>query len=72
LRLDIGTLMPTSNVYKPGVLGSIREIKNKRNYEEFEIQSHFYAGKPLRKGTLRANSGSYAQLFSVPSVVLYS
>jgi hypothetical protein len=43
-----------------------------RNAEEFDIQSHFYAGKPLRRGTLQANSGSYAQPFSVSSVVLGS
>jgi hypothetical protein len=64
--------MPTPNLYKPGVLSSIREVQNKRNVEEFESQSHFYAGKPLRRGTLRANSGSYAQPFSVSSVVLDS
>jgi hypothetical protein len=39
-----------------------------RNDVEFE----FYAGNPLRRGMLRANSRSYAQPFSVPSVVLDS
>jgi hypothetical protein len=64
--------MPTSNLYKPGVLGNIKEVQNMRNDEEFDNQSHFYAGKPLRRGNLRANSRSYAQSFSVPSVVLHS
>jgi hypothetical protein len=42
------------------------------NTEEFEIQSHFYVGKPLRRGTLRANFGSYAQPFLVSSIMLDS
>jgi hypothetical protein len=40
------------------------------NVEEIESQRHFYAGKPLRRGTLWASSGSYAQLFSALLVVL--
>jgi hypothetical protein len=53
-------LIPTPNIYKPVVLNSIREVLNRRNAEEFESQSHFYAGKPLRRGTLRENFGCYA------------
>jgi hypothetical protein len=64
--------MPTSNLYKPGVLSSMKEVHNKINVEEFEIQWHFYAEKPLRRANLRANFGSYAQPFSVSSVVLDS
>jgi hypothetical protein len=64
--------MPTSNIYKPKVLGSIGEVQNKRNVEEFDSQSHFYAGKPLRRENLWANSGSYAQAFLVMSVVFGS
>jgi hypothetical protein len=64
--------MPTSNLYKLGVLGSIEEVQNMRNAKKFDSQSHFYARKPLRRGNLRANSGSYAQPFSVSSVVLGS
>jgi hypothetical protein len=64
--------MSTSNLYKPGVLSSMKEVQNKRNAEEFESQSHFYVGKPLRRGTLWANYGSYAQPFSMSSVVLDS
>jgi predicted HAD superfamily phosphohydrolase YqeG len=64
--------MPTSNLYKLGVLSNMKEVHNKINVEEFEIQWHFYAGKPLRRGTLQANSGSYAQPFSVSSVALDS
>jgi hypothetical protein len=64
--------MPKPNLYKPGVLSSIKKVHNRRNAEEFESTNHFYAGKPLRRGTLRANSGSYAQPFLVPSVVFDS
>jgi hypothetical protein len=62
--------MPTPNLYKLGVPSRIREVQNRRNAEEFESQSHFYAGNPLRRGTLQSNSRSYTQPFSVPSVVL--
>jgi len=64
--------MPTSNLYKPRVLGNIKEVHNMRNSKEFESQRHFYARKPLRRGTLRANSESYVKPFSVSSVVLGS
>ena len=67
---EVGRLMPTPNLHKPGVLSSIEEVQNRRNVEEFERKSHFYAGKPLRRGTLPANYGSYAQPFSVSLVVL--
>jgi hypothetical protein len=43
-----------------------------RNVEEFDSQIHFYAVNPLRRGTLRANSESYDQPFSVALVVLDS
>ena len=65
-------MIPTPNIYKPGVVRSIREVQNMINIEEFEIQSHFYVRKPLRRETLRANSESYAQPFSVPLIVLDS
>jgi hypothetical protein len=69
---EFGILMPNTNLYKPRVLRSIREVQNRRNVEEFESQSHFYTRKPLRRGTLRANFRSYAQPFSEPLVVLDS
>jgi hypothetical protein len=69
---EVGRRIPTQNLYKPGVLSSIGEVHNRINVEYFESQSRFYAGKPLRRGTLRANSGSYAQPCSVLLVVLDS
>jgi hypothetical protein len=48
----------------------MRDVHNKINVEEFDSQRNFYVGKPLRRGTLRANFGSYAQPFSVMLVVL--
>jgi hypothetical protein len=60
---EVGRRIPIQNLYKPGVLSRIREFYNKTNVEYFESQSHFYAGKPLRRETLWANSRSYAQPF---------
>jgi hypothetical protein len=42
------------------------------NVEELLSQSHFYAGKPLRRATLRAISGSFVHPFLVPSVLMGS
>jgi hypothetical protein len=69
---EVGRLMPNSNLYKLGVIGSIREVQNRGNVGEFDSQSHFYVGKTLRRGILWANYGRYAQLFSVSLVVLGS
>jgi hypothetical protein len=69
---EVGRLLPTSSLYKPEVLGSLREVQRRRNVEEFDSQSHFYAGKLLRRATLRAISGSFVHPFSVSSVVLGS
>jgi hypothetical protein len=64
-------LISNPNVYKLGVLINIREVQNIINVEEFESQIHFDVGNPLR-GNLKANSRSYAQPFSLWSVVLDS
>jgi len=63
-------MLPTSNLYKIEVLGNFREVQRRINDEEFDRQIHFYAGNPLRRGTLWANFGSFAQPFSVLSIVL--
>jgi hypothetical protein len=31
---EVGRLMPTSNIYKIGVLGSLKGVENKRNVVE--------------------------------------
>jgi hypothetical protein len=50
-----------------------RRIFQKQVYDEyFPSQSHFYAGKPLRRAPLRAISGSSSHPFSVPLVLLGS
>jgi hypothetical protein len=44
----------------------MREVQKLIIAEEFESQSHFYAGNSFRRGTLRANSGSYAKIVFNP------
>jgi hypothetical protein len=31
---EVGRLLPTSSLYKPEVLGSLREVQKRRNVEE--------------------------------------
>jgi hypothetical protein len=69
---EVGRLLPTSKIYKIEVLGSLRHVHIRINSKEFDSQSQFYAGKPLRRATLQAISGSFSQPFSVSSVVLGS
>jgi hypothetical protein len=69
---EVGRMLPTPNLFKPKILGSRGQVQIRGNDEEFDSQSHFYAGKPLRRGTLWAISGSFTQPISVPSVVLGS
>jgi hypothetical protein len=66
----VGILLPTSILYKPKVLGRLREVQRGKNAKEIDSQSHFYVGKPLKRETLWAISGSFVHLFSVLSVVL--
>jgi hypothetical protein len=69
---EVGSLLPNSSLYKLEVLEAIEEGSKQENDEELKSQSHFYVGKPLRRATLRAISGSFVHLFSVPSVFLSS
>jgi hypothetical protein len=43
-----------------------------KNAKELKIQSHFYAGKPLRRETLRAIYWSFIHPFSMPSILMGS
>jgi hypothetical protein len=45
---------------------------DQKNYDELLRQSHFYAGKPLRRATLWAIFGSFVHPFSVSSVLMGS
>jgi hypothetical protein len=69
---EVGSLLPTSSLYKLEVLGSLRQVQKRGNAEELKSQSHFYAGKPLRRATLQAISGSFVHPFLMPLVVLGS
>jgi hypothetical protein len=69
---EVGRLLPTSSLYKPEVLGAMKGGSEHENVEGLLSQSHFYAGKPLRRTPLRAISGSSGHPFSVPSVLLGS
>jgi hypothetical protein len=68
---EVGRLLPTSSLYKPEVLEAMEEVQN-RFMLKILSQSHFYAGKPLRRAPLRAISGSSVHPISVPSVLLGS
>jgi hypothetical protein len=75
LRPDLGRKLggePKIHIYKNHRFFDNKQVKNKRNVEDFESQSHFYVEKPSRRETLHANFGSYAQPFSMPTIVLDS
>jgi hypothetical protein len=65
---EVGILLPTSILYKPKVLEAMEGGSEQENVEELLSQSHFYAGKPLRRAPLQAISGIFVHLISVPSV----
>jgi hypothetical protein len=55
---EVGRWLPTSDLYKPGLLEAMRGDSEQVYAEYFPSQSHFYAGKLLRSTPLRAISGS--------------
>jgi hypothetical protein len=69
---EVGILLPTSSLYKLEVLGNLKRGSEQEKVEELKIQRHFYAGKPSRRATLQAISGSFIHPFLVSSVVMGS
>jgi hypothetical protein len=69
---EVGRWLPTSDLYKPEVLEAMGGGSEQVYAEDFPSQSHFYAGKPLRRAPLRAISGSSVHPISVSSVLLGS
>jgi hypothetical protein len=67
---EVGRLLPSSVLYKPEVLEAMGEGSKQVYAGGFLSQSHFYAGKPLRRAPLRAISGSSIHLISMLSVLL--
>jgi hypothetical protein len=55
---EVGRWLPTSDVYKPGLIEAMRGDLEQVYAEYLLSQSHFYAGKLLRSAHLRAISGS--------------
>jgi hypothetical protein len=55
---EVGRWLPTSDLYKPGLLEAMGGDSEQVYAEYFPSQSHFYAGKLLRSAPLRAISGS--------------
>jgi hypothetical protein len=49
---EVGGWLPTSDLYKPGLLEAKRGDSKKVYDEDFPNQSHFYAGKLLRSTPL--------------------
>jgi hypothetical protein len=69
---EVGRWLPTSDLYKPGLLEAMGGHSEQVYAEYFPSQSHFYAGKLLRSAPLRAISGSSGHPISVSFLLLGS
>jgi hypothetical protein len=69
---EVGIWLPTSDLYKLGLLESMEDISEQVYAEYFPSQIHFYAGKLLRSAPLRAISGSFGHPISVSFLLLGS
>ena len=69
---EVGRWLPTSDLYKLGLLESMEGDSEQVYDEYFPSQSHFYAGKLLRSAPLWAISGSSGHLISMASILLGS
>jgi hypothetical protein len=54
----VGRWLPTSDLYKPGLLDAMGGDSEKVYAKYFQSQIHFYVGKLLRSTPLQAISGS--------------
>jgi hypothetical protein len=56
---EVGRWLPTSDLYKPGLLEAMGGDSEKSYVEGKPSQSHFYVGKLMRSAPLWAISGSF-------------
>jgi hypothetical protein len=69
---EVGRWLPTSDIYKQGVLEAMGGHSEQVYAEDFPSQSQFYAGKLLRSAPLQAIYGSSDHPISVSFLFLGS